>query len=65
MIVFFDVRIEDCINKQLKNKQLYFGLNVVFDVVVGGVRGVIYCYSDLLVGLYLFEKVKVVKKDLL
>jgi NET1-associated nuclear protein 1 (U3 small nucleolar RNA-associated protein 17) len=65
MIASLDVRIEDRTNKQLKNKQSYPGSNVVLDVAVGGARGAIYRYSDLLAGLHSPEKAKAAKKDLL
>ncbi|KAK0384074.1 hypothetical protein NLU13_8163 [Sarocladium strictum] len=65
MIASLDVRVEDRTNKHLKNKQSYPGSNVVVDVVVGGARGAIYRYSDLLAGLHSPEKAKAAKKDLL
>jgi NET1-associated nuclear protein 1 (U3 small nucleolar RNA-associated protein 17) len=63
MISSLDVRVDERTEKHLKNKQQYIGSNVVVDVAIGGARGAIYRYSDLLAGLHPSEKAKAAKRD--
>lgn len=65
VISSLDVRTQERKGQQSKHKQSYPGSNLVVDVAVGGARGAIYRYSDLLAGLHFQDKAKAAKKDML
>lgn len=65
MIASLDVKTDERTSNHMKQKHSYPGSNLVVDVAVGGARGAIYCYRDLLAALHSPEKAKAAKRDLL
>lgn len=65
LISSLDVKVDDRKGQSSKPKVSYPGSNLVVDVVIGGARGSVYRYSDLLAGLHSAEKAKAAKKDML
>lgn len=58
LIASLDVRVEERKGQTSKHKSSYPGSTFVVDVAIGGARGPVYRYSDILAGLHAADKAK-------